>query len=85
MYAKTKELGPVGGVRRAHPLDPPMVVMVCRQGSVTGSSSVVNTFLLWKLPGSVCQILGQNFKTVRQFCIIASFQYEMCTEMSAIL
>ena len=24
MYAKMKELGPVGGVRRARPLDPPM-------------------------------------------------------------
>ena len=24
MYAKTKELGPIGGVRRARPLDPPM-------------------------------------------------------------
>ena len=25
MYAKTKELGPVGGVHQAHPLDPPMI------------------------------------------------------------
>ena len=25
MYAKTKELGPVGGVRRHAPLDPPML------------------------------------------------------------
>ena len=25
MYAKMKELGPMGGVRRARPLDPPML------------------------------------------------------------
>ena len=27
MYVKTKELGPIGGVRRARPLDPPMIYM----------------------------------------------------------
>ena len=26
MCVKTKELGPIGGVRRARPLDPPMLI-----------------------------------------------------------
>ena len=31
MYAKTKELGPIGGVRRARPLDPPMQTAISFQ------------------------------------------------------
>ena len=28
MYAKTKELGPIGGARRTRPLDPPMHLQI---------------------------------------------------------
>ena len=28
LYVKTKESGPLGGVRRARPLDPPMLQMI---------------------------------------------------------
>ena len=38
MYAKTKEFGPVGGVRQARPLDPPMISAI-QNKEFTGLSS----------------------------------------------
>ena len=53
MYVKTKELAPIGGgVRLAHPLDPPMISIDLSRKftqyvqTVTGSADVIVTQLL---------------------------------------
>ena len=52
MFAKMKELGPIGGVRPARPLDPPMVTTVAHRLQVTEGGDELQVHILQSIENS---------------------------------
>ena len=63
MYAKMKELGPIGGVRLASPLDPPMLTTVKCHGMTIFTHNIKTIALI-----SVGAIHFQNITDNKQIC-----------------